>query len=241
MRAIIFSAGLGTRLRPLTNNKPKALVLLNGKPLLWHAIEKLKNAGIDSIIVNVHHFSDQVIDYLSKTDFGLPVSISDETSQLLDTGGGILKAKAFLSASDNFLAYNVDVVSTVNLDQLIKEHLCSKALATLVVRERSTSRYLLWDAEKQLSGWTNTSTGEVKEARPSINASKPYAFSGIQVISSRLFQYTEEEGKFSIIDLYLRLAQKHPIKCFVDTSDFWIDLGKPGQIEAAEKILARDQ
>lgn len=237
MRAIVFSAGLGTRLKPLTNTIPKAMVQLNGKPLLWHAIEKLKAAGIREIIVNVHHFSEQLIAYIENTNFEIPVSISDESDQLLDTGGGILKAKEFLKQSRHFMAFNVDIVSTVNLSQLIEFHKNNKAMATLVVRERSTSRYLFWDKNHQLTGWKNLQTNEEKIVGPTFHNSTPYAFSGIQLLSSEIFDQIEEDGKFSIIDLYLRLGKTASIKCFIDRSDFWIDLGKPGQLEEAERIL----
>lgn len=237
MYAIIFSAGLGTRLRPLTNNKPKALVELNGKPLLWHAIQKLSDSGISQIIVNVHHFSEQIIAYLSANKFDIPIHISDESDMLLDTGGAIKNAQSFLQQSENFIAYNVDVISTVNISDIIKSHENSDALATLVVRDRKTSRYLLFDQEKHLTGWENINTGEQKISRNTFAKSNAYAFSGIQVISSEIFNYIEEDGKFSIIDLYLRLAKQHTVNCYIDHSDFWLDLGKPGQIELAEKML----
>ncbi|MFA9391871.1 MAG: nucleotidyltransferase family protein [Prolixibacteraceae bacterium] len=239
MKAFIFAAGLGTRLQPLTNNCPKALVELNGKPLLWYAITKLLDAGISEIIINIHHFGDQIIEYISTHDFGIPIYISDERESLLDTGGALPKAAHFFQNSSPIVIYNVDVISSVNLRQVIFYHKQNQPLATLVVRDRVTSRYLLFDEELQLSGWKNYETGEEKISRSSFINSCDYAFSGIQVISPELFPLIQETGKFSIIDLYLRLAKEHPIMAYIDRSDIWIDLGKKGQLLEAEKHLSQ--
>ncbi len=237
MKAIVFAAGLGTRLQPLTNDKPKAMVKLNGKPLLFHAITRLVQAGITEVIVNVHHFAGQIYDYLRVTDFGIPVHISDESDVLLDTGGGIKKAENLLKGNAPFMAYNVDVLSSIPLKAVMEFHQKHQPLATLVVRKRETSRYLMFDPAMQLTGWTNVSTGDQKISRAAFDVSTPFAFSGIHIISPEIFPLITQQGKFSIVPLYLELAKKHKIMGYYDTSDFWIDLGKPGQIDVAEKWL----
>lgn len=237
MKALIFSAGLGTRLYPFTKNKPKALVELNGKPLLWHAISNLKNFGVTQVIINIHHFAQQIIDYVNTEHFGLTIEFSDERDELLETGGGLLKVSALLKKEEFFIACNVDVISTLNIGETIKYHLKEKPLATLVVRKRETSRYLLFDDELQLNGWQNLKTKETKLARQITQQPIQLAFSGIQIISGEIFDLIEEQGKFSIIDLYLRLAQKHKIVGFIDESSFWLDLGKPEQLDKATQML----
>lgn len=239
MKAIIFSAGLGTRLKPYTNNTPKALVPLNGKPLLWHAIQAVAKAGISEVVINIHHFGQQIIDYVKANEFPISITFSDERDELLETGGALHKAKQLLQNHGSFLAMNVDVISSVDIEKVIACHQNHNPLATLVVRRRQTSRYLMFNEAMQLTGWQNISTSEQKVARLDFDQSTPYAFSGIQVISSRIFESMEETGKFSIIDLYLRLAKTEEIKGYLDQSDYWLDLGKPGQIEEAESILSR--
>ncbi len=238
MKAIIFAAGLGTRLKPLTDNCPKALVQLNGKPLLWHSINLLKKYGIDDITVNVHHFSKDIIKYLSDNEFGIRINISDESDFLLDTGGGLLKAKCFLDGNEPFIACNVDIISSVDIGKLIEYHKENQAIATLVVKNRLTSRYFMFDESMKLTGWVNTTTGEEIISNEEFYNSQMFAFSGIQVISPDIFDLIEEKGKFSITSLYLRLAEKRTIKGWIDDSEFWLDLGKPGQIEIAEKYLS---
>lgn len=240
MKAIIFAAGLGTRLQPLTNHCPKALVKLNEKPLVWYAIQKLVDAGVSEIIINIHHFGEQILEYFSQVHLPVPVYFSDERHVLLDTGGGLLKAKTYLNNADPIIAYNVDVISSVNLRDVLKFHQDKQALATVVVRNRQTSRYLLFNDRMQLTGWKNYTTGEEKISRPDFISSKPLAFSGIQILSPGIYDLITEKGKFSIIDLYLRLAKTEQILGYVDHSDYWIDLGKPGQLEEAEKHLQSD-
>lgn len=237
MKAIIFAAGLGTRLKPLTDNCPKALVLLNGKPLLWHSISLLKKYGIDDITVNVHHFSKDIIKYLSENEFNIRINISDESDFLLDTGGGLLKARHFLDGNEPFIACNVDIISSVDIGKLVEYHKENHAIATLVVKNRLTSRYFMFDDSMKLTGWANTTTGEEIISNEEFYNSQMFAFSGIQVLSPEIFDLIEEKGKFSITALYLRLAEKHTIKGWIDESEFWLDLGKPGQIEIAEKYL----
>ena len=236
MKALLFAAGLGTRLKEHTQNRPKALVGLAGKPLLHHAIEYLKQFGISDITINVFHFAEQIISYLEENNsFGINIHISDEHDQLLDTGGGLKKAAVFLNGHEPILIYNVDVISNLDLNLLLKYHQEQKALATLVVRSRETSRYLMFDHTLQLAGWKNFSSGETRVSRvESFAEAQPLAFSGIHIIQPELLEMISEEGKFPIIDLYLRLAKNYTIKAFVDQSDLWMDLGKPEQLLDAE-------
>ena len=238
MKAIVFAAGLGTRLKPLTDHCPKALIKLNGQPLLWHSINFLKQSGIDEVVVNVHHFAGSIIDYLTKENFGITIHISDESDELLDTGGGLLKARIFLDDTKPFIACNVDIISSLDLKKAIEYHYLLDPLATLIVRRRETSRYLMFDEKMTLSGWENLETGEKRISTMAFDQSNPWAFSGIQIISPAIFNLITERGKFSITQLYIRLAENHKIIGFPDNSDFWLDLGKPGQITSAEKYLS---
>jgi NDP-sugar pyrophosphorylase family protein len=238
MKAMIFAAGLGTRLQNETAAKPKALVEVAGKPLLWHAVSKLKNAGISDVVVNVHHFAGQVIEYIRNTDFGIRVQISDERELLLETGGGLKKAASFFTGTEPILIYNVDILSNLDLSKLVAEHLKSGAIATLAVRKRETNRYFKFDAEKQLVGWINKNTGETKISRHAdFDTAEELAFSGIHVVQPEIFSLMPEIERFSITDFYLDVAKTHTIKGFYDTSDLWIDVGKPEQLEAARRIF----
>lgn len=237
MKGIIFSAGLGTRLQHLTENRPKALVEINGKPLLWYAIQKLTKAGVTKLVINVHHFADQIIAYLKHENFDAEIFISDESEQLLDTGGGLLKARQWLNGTEPIVAYNVDVFSTVDLNDVLLYHQQQKALATLVVRKRQTSRYLMFNSNMELTGWKNTENGKQVICADSFYSSEPYAFSGIQILSPLIFEMITETGKFPIMQLYLRLAKTEKIVAYNDLSDFWLDCGKPDQLTLAEKWL----
>ncbi len=239
LKALLFAAGLGTRLKEYTQNKPKALVELAGKPLLQHAILHLKQFGITDITINVYHFAEQIISFIDENQsFGINIHISDERDELLDTGGGLKKAAPFLAGNEPILIYNVDVISNLDLNELLCYHQQNQALATLVVRSRQTSRYLMFDQELHLAGWKNFSNGETRISREETFAeAQPLAFSGIHLVQPELLGLITEEGKFPIMDLYLRLAQNHPIKAFVDNSDLWVDLGKPDQLDAAEKLF----
>jgi NDP-sugar pyrophosphorylase family protein len=241
VKALLFAAGLGTRLQEYTKNTPKALVKLAGKPLLQHAVEHLKAFGITDMTINVFHFADQVISFVRENDsFGVNIHISDERDQLLDTGGGLKKAGIFLKGNEPILIYNVDVISNLNLNELLKYHQEQKALATLVVRSRQTSRYLMFDDQMQMTGWKNFSTGETIVSRNStFDNSRPFAFSGIHLIEPELLDLITEEGKFPIMDLYIRLAKHQPIKAFIDQSELWMDLGKPEQLKAADDLFRR--
>ena len=234
---MIFAAGLGTRLYPHTVDRPKALVEIAGKTLLQMAIEKVSAAGYDELIINIHHFGGQIIEFLQKNNyFGLTIHISDERDQLLDTGGGILKAKPFLDGAEPFLVYNVDVLSDIDLQLFRRYHLERGGMASLAVRDRKTSRYLVFDQSMQLSGWQNIHTGDkiVSHDVPNCNL---LAFSGIQLIEPTIFKLISERGNFPLIPMYLRLAVNHPIFGYLDHSSVWMDLGKPDQMIAAEKYI----
>ena len=231
-KAMILAAGLGTRLRPITNTRPKALVKVDGRTLLEGAIRHLADYGVKDLIINVHHLADQIIQFLVRNrNFGLNITISDERDQLLDTGGGLRKVSWFFAGNDPFFVRNVDVISDLDLKGLMQHHLQSDALATLAVRNRETSRYFLFDPEHRLCGWTNLEKGEkILFLEPSRNL-EMLAFSGIQVLSPEIFPLIKEEGKFSLTQLYLRLAKDHLIKGFVDNDSLWKDVGKdPGEI-----------
>ena len=241
MKAMIFAAGLGTRLKPITDNIPKALVTVNGIPLLEHVIIKLAFSGFNEIIVNTHHFHEKIINFLQeKKYFGIQIKISDESDKLLDTGGGLKKASWFFSDNKPFLVYNVDVISDIDLNNLYYSHICSNAIATIAVRERQTQRYFLFNENMNLCGWKNLKTNEQIISRNSSENLIPLAFSGIHVINPRIFELIHEEGKFSMTDIYLRLSTYHEIIGYQHNSGFWFDLGKPENISEAENILKRN-
>ncbi len=242
MKAMIFAAGLGTRLKPLTDTVPKALIPIDGKPLLEHVINKLKQAEITEIIVNVHHHPDQIIDFLKKKNhFDIRIEISDEREMLLDTGGGIKKAASFFDDGKPFLIHNVDIISNLDIRTLYAKHLQDETrLTTLTVSYRDTSRYLLFSKENQLHGWVNIKTGETKpKAMINTDMFQKFAFAGIQVVSPKIFELMEKESnKFSIVDFYLRNCDNHKIVGFVPENFQMIDVGKLDSLEKAE-ILAK--
>lgn len=240
MKAMIFAAGLGTRLKPLTDNMPKAMVPIAGKPLLEHVILKLKNAGFDEIIVNVHHFADQIIDFLQvNQNFGIRIEVSDERDLLLDTGGGVRKAAWFFEDGKPFLVHNVDILSNIDLTALYNQHIRTNSLATLVVSPRDTFRYLLFDDNLRLNGWVNEKTGELKPislTRPELY--QKLAFSGIQVLSSAVFELMAGyEPKFPIMDFYLSNASSQNISGFVPDDYRMLDVGKLNVLDDAEKFV----
>ena len=237
MKAMILAAGLGTRLKPLTNSRPKVLLEAGPYTLLEFAIRKLKSAGFDEIIINVHHFAPMVVDYLHRNaNFGCQITISDESKALLDTGGALAKAAWFFDDHQPFLVYNADIVSNMDLGEFYRSHLAGDSLATLSVRSRETKRYLLFDANMRLCGWENIATAEKRIAFPTA-ATQPYAFSGIHAISPQLLPLLDK-GRFSIIDTYLKLAAEHPISGRVDHSLLWADAGKPESLGLAGEIAA---
>lgn len=239
MKAMIFAAGLGTRLNDETLNKPKALVDVGGKTLLQHAIEKLKNEGVSEIVINVHHFSNLVISFLNNSDFGIKIHVSDETEKLLDTGGGLKKAAGFLAGDEPILIYNVDIISNLSLQLLLEEHLNSNSLVTVAVRKRETQRYFKFDKNKQLVGWINKKTGETKISRPeNFETAVEMAYSGIHIIQPEIFSLMPENDRFSITDFYLELAKTNSIKGYFDDSELWMDVGKPEQLEEARRLYS---
>ena len=241
MKAMIFAAGLGSRLKPLTDTMPKALVPIAGHPMLEHVILKLKAAGFTEIVINIHHFGEQIIDFLkTNNDFGLTIHISDERDYLLDTGGGIKHAAAFLQGNEPFLIHNVDILSDIDLRALYNHHIETNPLATLLVSKRNTSRYLLFNKENKLCGWRNRETGEVKSFYPDFdpNQYNEYAFSGIHVLSPKIFDWMEEwTGKFSIINFYLAVCAKTPIQAFEQADLRILDIGKPDALELAQDFI----
>jgi len=256
MKAMIFAAGLGTRLKPFTESHPKALLPLAGKTLLQWQIEKLREAGINEIVVNIHHFGQQIIDYLQQNDgFGCTVQISDERDELLETGGGLLKAATLLGnpMDEPVLVCNVDILSDIDLRKFIAAHDGSKGvLATVVVSERETQRYLLFDPEGELRGWTNIKTGEIKPMANSqwLTASSlnKLAFSGMQIVEPAFFnelrQTRDETGeKFSLIDAYLSIVTRQAgvIRAYVPKQYRMMDVGKIDQLAEAERFAAELQ
>jgi len=241
MKAMILAAGVGSRLQPLTNGKPKALIPVGGVPMIEHIILKIKAAGFDCIVINIHHLSEQVIDFLSsKHNFGVTVELSDERSYLLETGGGIKQARRLLDGKEPFLVHNVDMFTDVDLTAMYRAHVDSNALATLLVNQRNSSRQLLFNREGWLSGWRNRETGEVKSHFPHFDPSKylEYAFGGVHVISPEIFRIMEDwTGRFSIINFYLSICPKYPIRFYTEDNIQLIDAGKPEGLEAAEQWL----
>ena len=250
MKALIFAAGLGTRLKPLTDHKPKALVPVNGRPLLQILIEKLRDEGFSEIVVNVHHFAEMIKDFLRAHDnFGLDIRISDETEMLLETGGGVKKAaRLFTQDGEPFLIHNVDILSNLRLQNFYSRSVGRKVAfrgallnvgASLMVNGRSSSRYLLFNDDNLLVGWTNTTTGEVKSPYPDLDpaACKRYAFSGIHLFSPSLLPLMEPwEGKFSIIDFYLSVCDQVPVYADFDSGLELIDVGKLDALALAERF-----
>lgn len=241
MKAMIFAAGLGTRLKPLTDSIPKALVPVLGKPLLEHVIVNLKNAGFDEIIINIHHFGEQIIEFVeSKNNFEIKIEFSDEREKLLDTGGAIKKAKWFFEKNEPILIHNTDILSHVDLSNLYHCHIKNSALATLVVSNRNTFRYLLFDESDQLQGWTNEKTEEVKSPYLHFNplTHQKLAFSGIHIISANAIQYMKSfPDKFSIIDFYISICNKVSIQAYKTNEHSMIDVGKLEALKKAEEFL----
>lgn len=235
---MIFAAGLGTRLKPFTDKHPKALAPVNGKPLLEHAIRYLQSYDIRDVVINVHHFPEQIESLLEQEQgFGSRISISDERGMVLETGGGLKKAAHFFRDED-FVVMNVDIMTNLDLHKMIQAHRSSAALATLAVMQRDSSRELLFDKDRQLCAWHNKNTGEIKTARQ-CNQLSAFSFSGIHVISTDIFPHITQEGKFSIIDTYLQLAATLSIKGYDHSGDQLIDVGKPDTLQKASVLFKR--
>jgi NDP-sugar pyrophosphorylase family protein len=243
MKAMVLAAGLGTRLRPLTDERPKALVEVAGRTLLEITLTRLRDFGVRGAIVNVHHFADQVVDYLqSNRNFGMRIEVSRE-DVLLDTGCGLRKAAWFFledaqRSEESFILHNVDVISTIDLARMVRAHAESHALATLAVQKRESSRYLIFDGQLKLCGRQKREQQEMVRAAPHPAA---LAFSGIHVVSTRLLRMMKEEGVFSIIDTYLRLAgEGEEIQAFPADQYYWRDLGTPESLRRAEEDLKQN-
>jgi len=237
MKAVIFAAGLGTRLKPLTNDKPKALVKVGNKTLLELAIRFLQKQGINEFVINIHHFGQLVLDYLeANNNFGSTIHISDERDQLLNTGGGLVAMEKWLK-EEPFIIYNVDILSKINLSQMINVHKKSESLVTLAVSDRVSSRYFLFDNSQKLCGWKNIKTGEVKLVLSKTEQFQDLAFSGIHIISPDIFNYKPDDKVFSIVDWYLELAKDHRLSGFNHSGTFWLDVGKIPTLEEAKKYI----
>jgi N-acetyl-alpha-D-muramate 1-phosphate uridylyltransferase len=236
-KAMIFSAGLGTRFKPWTDKHPKALAPVNGKPLLQHNIEYLAKYGITDVIVNVHHFADQIIDAVKKNKgWGSNIIISDETKEVLETGGGLLKAKDIFTPGEKFITCNADILTDLNLDELIVFHEKQKPLISFGVTNRKTSRNFLFDENGRLCGWINNSTGEQRISIDKSNLVQK-AYSCVVVFEYDVFRLMPFTGKFSLTDLYLELAKQHAILGYDHTGDKWVDVGKTESIPVAESLF----
>lgn len=231
MEAMIFSAGKGTRLQPLTNHIPKALVEINSLSLLEHNIRKLISYGIKHIIINIHHFGDKIIEHIENMNYPADILISDEREELLDTGGGLNKAKNLFSLKQDIIVHNVDILSFIDFSQVLEYHKSQSSIATLCVSKRKTSRYLLFNSNNQLSGWENKTSGERIISNVS-NQYNPYAFSGIQIIKPELINYLDSKGP--IIPKYLEISKNYKISPFIHNKEIWMDVGKPQAIEEAK-------
>ena len=239
MKAMIFAAGLGTRLKPFTDKHPKALAIVNNKTLLQRNIEYLQQFGINEVIVNVHHFAAQIIEAITLNNgWGSNITISDETSEVLETGGGLKKAAWYFEQEKNFVLMNVDMLTNFNLLKLIQYHQQqTNTLATLAVTSRNSSRCFLCNNQNVLCGWRNKLTQEQKIVRPSETLIEK-AFSGIHVIDTSIFSLIQQSGKFSMVDVYLSLANNNNIQCYDHTGSTLLDVGKPENIILAEQLFA---
>lgn len=236
MKAMLFAAGLGTRLKPFTDHHPKALALVNDKTLLEHTIRYLQRYGIYDVVVNVHHFADQIITALETNQgYGSRYQISDERDEVLETGGGLKKAAHHFADEQAFVVMNVDVLTNLPLDRMIAAHKASGAMATLAVMQRESSRQLLFDDNMQLCGWLNTKTEECKIVRDK-NILKPFAFSGVHILSPAILDMPFQ-GKFSIIDVYLHFAATQTVMGYDHTGGIFLDVGKPESLKQASALL----
>jgi N-acetyl-alpha-D-muramate 1-phosphate uridylyltransferase len=237
MKAMIFAAGLGTRFKPWTDEHPKALALVNGKSLLQRNIEYFQHFGITEVVVNVHHFADQILAAVKQHNgWGSKVMISDETDEVLETGGGLLKARPLLEGKEPFVTINADILTDLDLNQLLAFHKEQQSLISFGITNRKTSRYFLFDDTNRLCGWTNTRTGEQRIAvdKPGLH---PMAYSCVVVFEPAVFPLIRQRGKFSLVDTYLDLAPGHRIMGFDHTGDRLVDVGKPESVVEAEAMF----
>lgn len=235
-QAMILAAGLGSRLKPWTDHHPKALALVNGKPLLQHNIQFLQQVGIHDVIVNVHHFADQIVDAVETNNgWGSNITISDERNMVLETGGGLKKAAGFFRKGD-FILMNVDILTDMDLQAMIGYHYQHQPLATIAVRNRETSRYFLFDGNGSLCGWENIKTGEQILVRH-VKTTVRQAFSGIHIINTSIFPLLTQEGRFSMVDVYLQLAPTHTVQAFDHSYTNFIDVGTPESFLKAQNMF----
>ena len=236
MKALIFAAGKGTRLKPFTDHHPKALAMVNEVPLLERNIRFLQSFGINDFVINIHHFGDQIVNFLKKRDnFGAKVEISDERNELLETGGGLVFARKFLDFQEDFLIMNADILTDLNVSEFVKYHQEKKDFATLAVSDRNSSRKLLFNPEMILRGWLNVQTGEQRLAEFN-KGFKALAFSGIHCINPEIFNKIKRTGKFSIMEEYLDLMHSEQIHGY-EHQGILIDVGRPESVLEAEKIF----
>jgi len=240
MRVMILAAGLGTRLKPLTDTTPKALIKIKEHTLLELQIKKLKAEGFNQIIINVYHFAEQIENYLKQNNFfDCTIEISDESEKLLDTGGGLKKVSHFFSDGNPFLVYNVDILSNINLKKLIEYHHASSSIAALAIQKRNSSRKFLFDKNNILCGWINEKSSEKIITRDERSEFFPYSFSGVQIVDPRIFKYFPDKDVFSLVEFYLSAAKKEKIIGYVHNEDELLDLGKMENLSEAEKVFDR--
>lgn len=243
--AIIFSAGLGTRFKPWTDKHPKALAIVNGKSLLQRNIEYLQQYGITDVVVNIHHFPQQIIDAIEQNKgWGSNVIISDESDEVLETGGGLMKARHLLDGNKPFISLNVDILTNLNLNKLMAFHQQHKPLVTFGVTNRKSSRVLLFDEDSRLCGWKNLQTGETKgpiltfpDGEGTTARVTEKAYSCVVIYEPKIFSLIKQTGKFSIMDSYLDLAAEHTILGYDHSGDNLVDVGKPESVAVAEKLF----
>lgn len=238
MKAMIFAAGLGTRFKPWTDSHPKALAIVNGKSLLQRNVEYLQLYGIRDVVVNIHHFPQQIISAIEKNKgWGSNIMISDESDEVLETGGGLLRAKNLLQGDEPFVTLNADFLTDLNINDLLKFHNLKKALISFGITNRKTSRYFLFDGDNRLCGWRNTSTGEEKISIAKDNL-KEMAYSCVVIFQPEIFDLVPQRGKFSLVETYLSLAADYPIYGYDHTGDKLVDVGKPESVAVAEKLFS---
>ncbi len=241
MKAMIFAAGKGTRLLPLTKDKPKALVEIAGLPMIECQIKKLISFGYNDIIINVSHFATQIIDYIkSRNNFDVRISYSTEEDELLETGGGLKKASWFFDDNQPFLLHNVDPLCSINLRDLYNYHLKNKPLVTLAVKDRPTSRYLIFNSKNILCGWEYPDQNKIIQIKDFTGDEYKIAFSCIHIVEPKMLSLIEEEGAFSLTNLYLRLAEKHNIIAYKHNQDSWFDMGTPEKLRIAEDFYLKN-
>ena len=237
MKALLLAAGLGTRLRPLTDHQPKALVQVNNHTLLERNLIYLRKFGVNDVIINVHHFASMIEGAVQQNNgYGSNVTISDERNEVLETGGGLKKALSFFAGEETFVVMNVDILTNLDLGKMIAAHQNMGCIVTLAVMQRASSRQFLFNGQMQLCGWINNNTKEERISRGGQEV-QPFAFSGIQVLSRKIWDEIRFEGKFSLVDVYLDVARREDIYGYDHTGDHFIDVGKPESIRAAEDVF----